>query len=87
MTRWAVKNVQRFFDGGIRDLSPSRQPFFVLQMSKFFSHGDVNELIERNALTLRDMLRHFPDGWHKSKRKFTHDNLLLACWHLLTPSF
>ena len=56
-------------------------------MRKFFSHGNVNELVERNALTLRDLLGHLANRWHESERKFTHDDLLLVCGHGLPLFF
>jgi hypothetical protein len=30
---------------------PARQPFVMLKVRKFLSHGDIDELVQRNALS------------------------------------
>jgi hypothetical protein len=50
----------------------------MLKMSELFGHGNVDELVERNALLLRVVLRYPAHGGHETERKLAHSNFLLT---------
>ena len=55
-----------------------RQPFLMLKMSEFFRYGKVDEMVERNALLLRKVLRHPANGGPKPEGKLAYGNFFFA---------
>jgi hypothetical protein len=78
--------LQRLCDRCWRCFGTACKPILMLKMSEFFRHGDIDELVERNAFFQREILRNPTHRGHEPERKFVHDNLLLACGHTLISS-
>jgi hypothetical protein len=58
-----------------------RQPFLMLEMHKFLRHGNIDELIQRDALFERKILGYPPHGGHEPEREFTDYAFPLIRWH------
>jgi hypothetical protein len=55
----------------------------MLKMSELFGHGNVDELVERNAFLLREVLRYPAHGGHEPEGKLAHGDFLLTHRHKL----
>jgi hypothetical protein len=58
----------------------------MLKMGELLRHGDIDELVERDAFFQREILRNPTHRGHEPERKFVHDNFLLACGHTFISS-
>lgn len=81
----SAQNSQRPGRHGLGRLGPACEPFFMLKVGELFGDGDVDELVQRDTLSLREILSNLSNRWHETKREFADRGFWGINWHGLYP--